>query len=57
MTKCQKDPTLFKDIKDKLTLAQSPKVYYQSAFNSQNEKLNILAEMLEISKSGLLDIR
>ena len=26
--------------------------YYQSAFNSQNEKLNILAEMLEISKSG-----
>ena len=27
--------------------------YYQSAFNSQKEKLNILAEMLEISKSGL----
>ena len=26
--------------------------YYQSAFNSQKEKLNILAEMLEISKSG-----
>ena len=25
---------------------------YQSAFNSQKEKLNILAEMLEISKSG-----
>ena len=25
--------------------------YYQSAFNSQKEKLNILAEMLEISKS------
>ena len=24
--------------------------YYQSAFNSQKEKLNILAEMLEISK-------
>ena len=27
--------------------------YYQFAFNSQKEKLNILAEMLEISKSGL----
>ena len=27
--------------------------YYQSAFNSQKEKLKILAEMLEISKSGL----
>ena len=27
--------------------------YYQSAFNSQKEKLNILAEMLKISKSGL----
>ena len=27
--------------------------YHQSAFNSQKEKLNILAEMLEISKSGL----
>ena len=26
--------------------------YYQSAFNSQKEKLNLLAEMLEISKSG-----
>ena len=26
--------------------------YYQSAFNSQKEKLNILAEMLEISKNG-----
>ena len=26
--------------------------YYQPAFNSQKEKLNILAEMLEISKSG-----
>ena len=26
--------------------------YYQSAFNSQKEKLNILAEMLKISKSG-----
>ena len=26
--------------------------YYQSAFNSQKEKLNILAEMFEISKSG-----
>ena len=26
--------------------------YYQSAFNLQKEKLNILAEMLEISKSG-----
>ena len=26
--------------------------YYQSAFNSQRERLNILAEMLEISKSG-----
>ena len=26
--------------------------YYQSAFNSQKEKLNILAKMLEISKSG-----
>ena len=25
---------------------------YQSAFNSQKEKLNILAEMLKISKSG-----
>ena len=25
---------------------------YQSAFNSQKEKLNILAEMLEISKVG-----
>ena len=25
--------------------------YYQSAFNSQKEKLNILAEMLEISKT------
>ena len=28
---------------------------YQSAFNSQKEKLNILAEMLEISKSGAAD--
>ena len=27
--------------------------YYQSAFNSQKEKVNILAEMLKISKSGL----
>ena len=27
--------------------------YYQSAFNSQKEKLNIWAEMLEISKSEL----
>ena len=27
--------------------------YYQSAFNSQKEKLNILAEMLKISKTGL----
>ena len=27
--------------------------YYQYAFNSQKEKLNILAEMLKISKSGL----
>ena len=27
--------------------------YYQSASNSQKDKLNILAEMLEISKSGL----
>ena len=26
--------------------------YYQSVFNSQKEKLNILAEMLEISKTG-----
>ena len=26
--------------------------YYQSAFNSQREKLNILTEMLKISKSG-----
>ena len=26
--------------------------YHQSAFNSQKEKLNILAEMLKISKSG-----
>ena len=26
--------------------------YYQSAFNSQKEKLNIMAEMLKISKSG-----
>ena len=26
--------------------------HYQSAFNSQKEKLNILAEMFEISKSG-----
>ena len=26
--------------------------YYQSAFNSQKEKLNTLAEMLDISKSG-----
>ena len=26
--------------------------YYQSAFNSQKEKLYILAEMLEIQKSG-----
>ena len=26
--------------------------YYQSAFNSQKDKLNTLAEMLEISKSG-----
>ena len=25
---------------------------YQSAFNSQKEKLNILAEMLKISKTG-----
>ena len=30
--------------------------YYQSAFNSQKEKLNILAEMLKISKSGCLRI-
>ena len=28
--------------------------YYQSAFNSQKEKLNILAEMLKISKTGCL---
>ena len=27
--------------------------YYQSAFNSQKKKLIILAEMLEISKTGL----
>ena len=27
--------------------------YYQSAFNSQKEKLNILAEMLEISKTDM----
>ena len=27
--------------------------YYQSAFNSQKEKLIILAKMLEISKTGL----
>ena len=27
--------------------------HYKSAFNSQKEKLNILAEMLKISKSGL----
>ena len=27
--------------------------YYQSAFNSQKEKRNIWAEMLEISKTGL----
>ena len=27
--------------------------YYQSALNSQKEKLNILAGMLKISKSGL----
>ena len=27
--------------------------YYQSAFNSQKEKLNVLAEMLEISKTWL----
>ena len=27
--------------------------FYQSALDSQKEKLNILAEMLEISKSGL----
>ena len=26
--------------------------YYQSAFNSQKEELNILAEVLKISKSG-----
>ena len=26
--------------------------YYKSAFNSQKEKLNILADILEISKSG-----
>ena len=26
--------------------------YYQSAFDSQREKLNILEEMLKISKSG-----
>ena len=30
--------------------------YYQSAFNSQKEKLNMLAEMLEISKNGRLRI-
>ena len=30
--------------------------YYQSAFNSQKEKNNLLAEMLEISKSGFLRI-
>ena len=29
---------------------------YQSAFNSQKEKLNILAEMLEISKSSCIYI-
>ena len=28
--------------------------HYQSAFNSQKEKLNVLAEMLEIPKSGLI---
>ena len=28
------------------------KRYYKSAFNSQKDKLNILAEMLKISKSG-----
>ena len=27
-------------------------IYYQSAFNFQKEKLNILTEMLEISKTG-----
>ena len=27
--------------------------YYQSPFNSQKEKLNIMAEMLKISKNGL----
>ena len=27
--------------------------YYQSAFNSQKDKIDILAEMLEISKTGL----
>ena len=31
--------------------------YYQSAFNSQKDKLNILAEMLKISKSGCADLR
>ena len=30
--------------------------YYQSAFNSQKEKLNIWAEMLKISKSGAVDL-
>ena len=30
--------------------------YYQSAFNLQKEKPNILAEMLEISKSGAADL-
>ena len=27
--------------------------YYQSAFNSKKKKLNMLAEMLEISQTGL----
>ena len=31
-------------------------IYYQSAFNFQKEKLNILAEMLEISKTGRIFI-
>ena len=31
--------------------------YYQSAFNSQKEKLCLLAEMLKIFKSSLADVR
>ena len=42
-----------KEKREKREKKMSRVKYYQSAFNSQKEKLNILAEMLKISKSGL----